>query len=379
VEEIVGVQKIFCEWFAKGQRTDADGPHEVLPYPFPVVTLNIKVDDEKRVLDQDSFEHFCRVNMNGLFNFFVSGSNKLASCCRVVNNLDVHMSIFGDGGVNIGSLRVVTINLARVGHLARTLERFKADVLRRLDDARALLLSHRQFILSNIERGACPFFDKELGFMSMGRFFLTFGINGLYEGLLEMGLDIVTPEGLAAAEDILSFITTYANDACDVPNKILFNVEQVPAESLAAKHAKKDKLLHGIDYEIYANQFVPLWMDVDIEDRLRIDGRLTKFMSGGCITHVNLTEPVQSELQMRRLVECAIRHNAEHVAVNFCFNVCQNDHVTVSGKANECPICGAKIVERFTRIVGYFTRVSAWSPARKAEFAMRKFDNAALV
>jgi len=372
---VMELQKIFCNWFARGQSTES-----FLPYPFPVVTLNLKVNDDKEVIDQETFEYFCEINMNGLFNFFVSDSNKLASCCRVINNLNVHMSVFGEGGVNIGSLRIVTLNLARMGYYAskeqdkeKALDVFFQHLDCQLEKAYHMLLAHRTFIIKQMERGACPFFTKELGYMFLERFFLTFGINGLYEGLLEMGYDMLKEEGLELSRRILKHITDYANAKCDVKQKILFNVEQVPGESLAIKHAKKDKLVHNMQYDIYANQFVPLWSDISLEERIKIDGDLAKYMSGGCITHINLADRMQSPKQMEAVVKYAIKNHCEHFAINYSYNSCTQNHITISGNATTCPICSEPIVDHITRIVGYFTSVSAWSPGRREEFKRRRF------
>jgi len=372
---VMELQKIFCNWFSRGQSTES-----FLPYPFPVVTLNLKVNDDKEVMDQETFEYFCEINMNGLFNFFVSDSNKLASCCRVINNLNVHMSVFGEGGVNIGSLRIVTLNLARIGYYAsqekekeKAIDTFFEHLDAQLDKAYHLLLAHRAFIVKQMERGACPFFKEDLGYMFLERFFLTFGINGLYEGLLEMGYDMLKEDGLELSRRILKHITDYANAKCDVKNKILFNVEQVPGESLAIKHAKKDKLVNDMSYDIYANQFVPLWSDISLEERIKIDGDLAKYMSGGCITHINLADRMQSSSQMQAVVKYAIKNHCEHFAINYSYNCCTQKHITISGNATTCPICSEQIVDHITRIVGYFTSVSAWSPGRREEFKRRRF------
>jgi ribonucleoside-triphosphate reductase len=291
------------------------------------------------------------------------------------------MSIFGDGGVNIGSLRVVTTNLARLGYITMRDAKDSPDIVSsfidnlhvQLEKSYRMLVAHRRFIEAHIARGACPFFAKDLGYMFLERFFMTFGINGLNEGLLEMGLEITQPEGLEAGKRILAYIADFANKKSDVPNKMLFNVEQVPGESLAYKHALKDTIIHDMDYKIYSNQFVSLWQDVDIEERLRIDGIMTKYMSGGCITHVNLTDQIQTDDQMKRIVMCAIKSDCEHFAINYSFNECINGHITISGKANKCPTCSGDISSRLTRIVGYFVPLNTWSPTRQQEFDARKF------
>jgi len=369
---VMEVQKIFCNWFARGQLKDS-----LLPYPFPVVTLNLKVNDHKEVIDQETFKYFCEINLNGLFNFFVSDSNKLASCCRVINNLNVHMSVFGEGGVNIGSLRIVTINLARIGNAVAKengdLDSFYEKLNVQLEKAYRMLLAHREFIKLQIQRGACPYFSNDLGFMFLERFFLTFGINGLYEGLMEMGYNMLEDDGLELSRQILKHITDYANSKCDVKEKILFNVEQVPGESLAIKHALKDKIVCDMNYSIYANQFVPLWSDINLEKRIKIDGDLTKYMSGGCITHINLVDRIGSVQQMEQVVRYAIKNSCEHFAINYSYNRCEKDHITISGNTDVCPICSGHIVDHITRVVGYFTSVSAWSPGRREEFKTRKF------
>jgi ribonucleoside-triphosphate reductase len=369
---VMEVQKIFCNWFSRGQLED-----QFLPYPFPVVTLNLKVNDNKEIVDQETFKYFCEINLNGIFNFFVSDSNKLASCCRVVNNLNVHMSVFGEGGVNIGSLRVVTLNLARIGNLVGKengdINTFYEKLDVQLDKAYQMLLAHREFIKLQIARGACPFFSKQLGFMFLERFFLTFGINGLYEGLMEMGYDMLEEDGLELSRQILKYINNYANSKCDLKEKILFNVEQVPGESLAIKHALKDKIVCGMNYSIYANQFVPLWSDINLEKRIKIDGDLTKYMSGGCISHINLVDRIGSAQQMEQIVGYAVKNHCEHFAINYSYNQCKNGHITISGTAEVCPICSDRIINHITRVVGYFTSVSAWSPGRREEFKTRKF------
>jgi ribonucleoside-triphosphate reductase len=331
-------------------------------------------------MDKETFEYFCEINMNGLFNFFVSDSNKLASCCRVINNLNVHMSVFGEGGVNIGSLRIVTLNLARMGYYAskeenkeKAIDTFFEHLDTQLDKAYHMLLAHREFIIKHMNRGACPYFSKELGYMFLERFFLTFGINGLYEGLYEMGYDMLKEDGIELSRRILKHITDYANSKCDVKEKILFNVEQVPGESLAIKHAKKDRLVNNMTYDIYANQFVPLWSDISLEERIKIDGDLAKYMSGGCITHINLADRMQSPKQMESVVKYAIKNHCEHFAINYSYNSCTQGHITISGNTSTCPICSEPIVDHITRIVGYFTSVSAWSPGRREEFKRRRF------
>ena len=51
------LQRIFCDWFYKGD------PSTGLPYRFPVVTLNLRVDQNGDILDKESLEYFSRINL----------------------------------------------------------------------------------------------------------------------------------------------------------------------------------------------------------------------------------------------------------------------------------------------------------------------------
>ncbi|KAL6613083.1 PFL-like glycyl radical enzyme [Neocallimastix sp. 'constans'] len=318
---VMEVQKIFCNWFARGQLED-----QFLPYPFPVVTLNLKVNERQEIMDQETFKYFCEINLNGVFNFFIIDSNNaLASYDHVVNNHNARMSVFGEGGVNIGSLKVVTVNLARIGKIVakenKNINDFYKKLDEQLDKTYHMLLAHRDFIKLQITRGACPFFNEQLGFMFLERFFLTFGIIGLYEGLMEMGYNILEKDGLENAHQILKYINDYANSKCDPRENILFNVEQIPSESLAVKHALKDKVVYGMNYSIYANQF----------KRIKIDGDFTKYTNGGYITYINLVDRIGSSQQMEQIVRYAIKNHCEHFTINYSYNRCDNEHITISG------------------------------------------------
>ena len=360
------VQKIFCDWFSKGD------PLSGLPYRFPVVTLNLKADENHNIIDQKALEYYSKINLEkGCFNIYISSGNKIASCCRLVNDFDLAgCDSFGNGGVSLGSHRVVTINMARIGHKAKNLEMIWPLLKEQLDQARDALIAHRKMLEEKIKGGFLPFFN--LGIMSMSRLFSTFGINGIYECLEEVGISILNEDGQKIAQELLEKIRIYASECtktCGTP----FNIEQVPAESLAIKFAEKDRLLVDSDYEIYSNQFVPLWVDCDIVDRIKIDGNFSKVLTGGGISHLNIGEKLTSPNQMRCLIEYAVKCGCEHFAINYNFCCCENKHITISGPSQNCPICGAKIVEQYTRIIGYWTPVSAWNKGRRSEHKKRIF------
>jgi len=361
------VQKIFCNWFAKGD------PSTGLPYRFPIVTLNLRIDKNKKIIDQRSFNYFSSINLDkGCFNIYISSGNKIASCCRLTNDLDmVGTDSFGNGGVSLGSHRVVTINLARLGKRAESFTHLKKLLQEQLIKSRDLLVAHRKLLKERIDQRFLPFFNY--GLMSLERLFSTFGVNGIYECMIELGISVTTQEGKQLVHELLDQIKQFSRNSA-LKHGCPFNVEQVPAESLAIKFAQKDRLLYGMDYDIYTNQFIPLWVNSDIVDRIKLDGEFSRSLTGGGISHLNIGEKLTSINQMKSLIKYAINCGCEHFAVNYNFCLCQNKHVAIAGPSEKCPICAAPIIEQYTRIAGFCVPVSTWNKGRRKEHGKRIFE-----
>ncbi|MFC1894460.1 anaerobic ribonucleoside-triphosphate reductase [Candidatus Dependentiae bacterium] len=362
------IQKIFCDWFHKGDPTTG------LPYRFPVVTLNLRVDQKGNILDGQALEYFSKINLDkGCFNIYISSGNKIASCCRLVNDLDLAgVDSFGNGGISLGSHRIVTINLARLGYISKSYDEL-LDLLKvKLEQSKDALLAHRSLLEKRVEQGFLPF--VKYGLISMSRLFSTFGIIGVYECMEQLGYSMFTDQGKKLAYDLLEYIRLYATE-CSKKYKVSFNIEQVPAESLAIKFAAKDKILYGMNYPLYSNQFIPLWVNCDIVDRIRLDGIFSKALTGGGISHLNIGEKLTHPDQMKKLINYSIKAGCEHFAINYNYCQCKKSHITISGDAKKCPICGDKIVEQYTRIIGYLTPVSSWNSGRQDEHSKRVFKN----
>ena len=124
---------------------------------------------------------------------------------------------------------------------------------------------------------------------------------------------------------------------------------------------------------LYSNQFIPLWVDCDIVDRINLDGLFSQKLTGGGISHLNVGEQLTTVDQMKRLIKHAISAGCEHFAINYNFCVCTDNHVTVGGVAKICPMCNKQIKDYYTRIIGYFTPVSSWNKGRREEIQHRVF------
>jgi len=133
--------------------------------------------------------------------------------------------------------------------------------------------------------------------------------------------------------------------------------------------------MYGLKYDIYANQFVPLWVDCDVVNRIEIDGAFSKVLTGGGISHLNIGEKLTHKDQMKKLIEYSISVGCEHFAINYNFCRCANEHTTVAGPSEKCPMCSAPIVGQYTRVVGYIVPVESWNRGRQKEHKTRVFKD----
>ncbi|MZP28662.1 anaerobic ribonucleoside-triphosphate reductase [Heliobacterium undosum] len=373
VEYVMTVQKVIAEFFAQGD------PSTGLPYRFPVMTANLSVDKDRRPIDEDFLDFISRINVKlGVLNIYANEGSKIAMCCRYVNDTErmkYRADSFGNGGLNIGSHRVVTINFPRLALDARDEKHFFVLLDRRARMARDLLLVHREEILRRrVKKGFLKFF-KPLDWFSLDMLFSTIGIHGQYEMCEFMGLPMETAEGQAFTEKVLKRTEEYAAIFSRGTGHS-FNTEEIPAESTAATLAKKDRLVYGKlqPFELYSNQYVPLIADMGTVDRIKLTGRFMKHVSGGGILHLNVQEQITDPYIMKKLILISLSEGIEHFAINYGFGICAHGHMAIVGTGTTCPICGQPITDHLTRVIGYFTRVSSWGDVRKNyEYPKRKF------
>jgi ribonucleoside-triphosphate reductase (formate) len=105
-----------------------------------------------------------------------------------------------------------------------------------------------------------------------------------------------------------------------------------------------------------------LWKDVSIWDRLDINGKYNKLLTGGGICHVTIGEKVTSD-QAKKIINYAIKAGCEHFALNAIYSICEDDHVSF-GKLIKCN-CGKDIKDYMTRVVGFFVPVSSFNKKRR--------------
>jgi ribonucleoside-triphosphate reductase len=370
VDYIMEIQKIFIELFDKGDPMLGNAP-----FRFPVVTINFskkKWGDKTVVVDNKLLKYITKKDIYR-YNIFVSEGTKTASCCRLISDsemleLAASSNSFGGSAISLGSHRVITINFNRIALEAKTKEEFYSILDQRILDAGKILKAHKELIINFKDKGLQPFIS--LGWINMNRMFSTFGMLGIYEG------SITYKDKFKASGDVTKDILEYFNKKVGEVGKelkIICNIEQIPAESFASRLAKTDRMIYGDDkvpYVIYANQFVPLWEEATMWEKMDVDGKYNQLITGGGIVHCTIGEKVTGA-QAEKIIKYSVNSGCEHFALNSIYSRCENNH-THFGDLETCPVCEAKIIEKYTRVVGFMTPVSSWGKERRTwEFPKR--------
>lgn len=198
----------------------------------------------------------------------------------------------------------------------------------------------------------------------MNRMFSTFGILGICEckDVLEKKFNI----DYDITKDILVYLNDKIHEFTKNEDGYIFNCEQIPGESYAVRLCKVDKLLFGeelVPYELFSNQWVPLWEDATIWEKLETDGKYNSLLTGGGIVHATIGETV-TKTQAKEIINYAVKSGCEHFALNAIYSKCENNHMSF-GDLELCPSCSSQIVDKYTRVVGFFVPVSSMNKTRR--------------
>lgn len=383
-ELIMFIQKTFCEWFSKGD------PITGFPYRFPVVTINTTTTKDYDFEDEDWARWVAHVDRNMCnFNLHFGDKSKISMCCRYENDLDdmnLSPDSFGNGGVNIGSHRVVTPNFVRCAlKSGGDPQKFLDECDRVIDIAGKLLYIHRVDILQKrIDKNPeyLQFFGK-LGWFSLDTMFSTIGLTGIYEVCQYMGYDILDDDGTEFTIDFMAYLKGKVKEL-RAEYGCVFNCEEIPGEQACVSLLNKDHIYFEhedmsnvpddvkdafANCKLYSNQYIPLINQSDMITRLDLSGRFMKMISGGGIVHVNCDAQIDTDEKMYELIKYGVKCGVPHFAVCYRFGKCDDHPAVIVGQSRStCPVCGKPITKTRARVIGYFSDENNWHPVRQ------KFD-----
>lgn len=371
IDEIKEYQKAFMKVLSDTRRENL--------MTFPVVSFALLRQNGKFV-DEDFAKWCCRHNMKWAdSNIFVSEDvTSLSNCCRLKSNIKElgYFNSIGGSALEVGSIKVNTINLARIAYETTSEEEYLEALKGRVITCAKTLDVIRDIMRRNTEKGLLP--NYALGIINMKSQYNTIGIIGVYEALQkfgytyhdEFGNTYYKDEGVEFAKKILATITEIKDEF--VKDKdYMMNIEQVPGERAAAVLMEKDKLFfpdEKYDLPLYGNQWIPLGIKTTIAEKVRVSAILDKACSGGSIVHINISSPFNSFDEAWYMMNYVADAGVNYFAFNLRISACDNNHGFFG---DTCPECGHPVETTYQRIVGFLTPTKTYSEARKKEFAMR--------
>lgn len=372
IEEIMEYQKSFMEVCSDIRS------HNMMT--FPVLTFSLLYQDNQFV-DQEFAKWACKHNMKwNDSNFYCSDKvTSLSNCCRLLSDIeDSYFNSIGGTALEVGSVKVNTINLARIAYESEgNIDDYLDILCERVIECLDTLDTVRHIITRNIEKGLLPNYTQ--GLISLENQYNTIGINGIYETLKffnmtledEFGNVSYTDAGVEFAEDILGMINEVKSNYI-AKKDYKGNIEQVPAERCAAILKQKDMMLYPDEVidemPLYGNQWIPLGVKSTLFEKISLSAILDKACSGGSIAHLNLEAPLTDFNEAWRLLNYIASEGVTYFAFCTRINTCEHNHAFF-GKT--CSTCGGAVKTTWTRIVGFLTPISSYSKERAGEFKLR--------
>jgi len=377
-EEIINFQKWYMEVMSEIRSQ--------CMFTFPVSTISLLRKDGK-FADEEFAKWAVEHNMKWSdSNLFIDDSvNSLSNCCRLKSNISDlgYFNSIGGTALKVGSVKVSTINLARIALDTKTEEEYLKELENRVYVNLMALDRVRNIIERNVEKGLLPNFTY--GLIDFEHLYNTIGFIGVYETMKKFKYINVDDLGNV----------TYTDKACEFGEKIfktmratadrfiaenncnyMINTEQIPGESAAVKLMKKDKYFYPkakiYDLPLYGNQFMPLGIQATGQERIRVQALFDSYCNGGSILHYNIDAPFDSFEKAWKMTNYIADKHVTYFAFNTKISCCKNNHAFYG---DICPICGEKKDGEYTRVVGFYTKTNSWSKERRNEFKLRRWDN----
>ena len=376
IEGIMDFQKLFLETMSEIRS------HNMMTFPVNSISL---LRQNGKFVDEEFARYACEHNRKwNDSNLFVDSSvNSLSNCCRLKSNIEDlgYFNSIGGTALKVGSVKVSTINLARLALENNTEEKY----LQALRDIVILDLQAldvvRTIIRRNVEKGLLKNFTYNL--VDFEHLYNTIGFLGIYETMKtfgyitvdELGNTFYTEKAEAFGKKIFDTIHEVKAEFMKTVDYQI-NCEQIPAETAAAKLMRKDIFFYPRktvkDLPLYGNQFIPLGIKTTLQERIRIASLFDGFCNGGSILHINIDAPFNSKEAAWDMLNYVADQGVTYFAFNIKIQACKHNHAFY-GK--QCPICGEPVETEYTRIVGFFTPIKSYSKERTAEFKLREWED----
>lgn len=362
-QEMDMINRAFAEVMLKG---DAKG--KVFPFPIPTYNITKDFNWDNEVLDP-LWEMTAKYGIPYFSNFInsdMSPDDARSMCCRLrLDNRELRRrggGLFGSNPMT-GSIGVVTLNMARLGHISANIDDLYERLDRLMDASKESLQIKRQILEKLTEANLYPYSKfylrkiKEQSGFYWNNHFNTIGVNGMNECMVNMlGKDLTDPETQHLTAQILSYMRDRMSSFQEETG-VLFNLEATPGEGVTYRFAKSDQSLfgtaiHSANHDAvieqgaepyYTNSSqLPVGATDDIFDALDMQDQLQTLYTGGTVLHGFLGERLPNGQAAKRLVKAiAENYRLPYFTLTPTFSICPI-HGYIAGEHEFCPLCDAE-------------------------------------
>lgn len=361
-KEMDMINKAFAEVMMEG---DAKGR----VFTFPIPTYNITSDfDWKNPILEPVWEMAAKYGIPYFSNFINSDmdpDDARSMCCRLrIDNTELRKRGGGLFGANplTGSIGVLTINMARLGYLAKDKRDYYERLERLMDLADESLTIKRKNIEKFTDEGLYPYARVYLSSVKerFGKYwqnhFATIGINGMNESMINfMGKDLGDPEARKFALDVMDFMNKKILEY-QMKTGNMYNLEATPAEGAAYRFARTDKkqfsdivvaneegFNEGAEPYYTNSSWHPVNYTDDIFQLLDEQDEFQTKYTGGTVLHNYVGERIYDTVQFRKLIKkIAETYKMPYFTITPTFSICPK-HGYLSGEHYFCPKCDEEI------------------------------------
>jgi ribonucleoside-triphosphate reductase len=316
--------------------------------------------------------------------------NVFAQCCRLVLAPDSQdWEDFYKGCMRTGSLQVVTINLPRIAYEANGDDEKLFEILeKRMELAREVIELKREIIIKRMKQGALPFLTQDVNgepYYRVDKVVRSIGFVGLNEMLkAHIGQELHESKdawrfGLEVIKRMMDITLEWSKETGQ-----RWVITQTPAESCAHRLALLDlKEFNGkavvqgnveTGAVYYTNSsHVRVSADVPLFERLKIEGSFHPLCNGGMMAHVWIGESSPNpELLWELTKKIATKTLIGYWAYTKDMTFCRSCGKLSGGINRSCPFCNSSDVEWYSRVTGYYQRVSGWNDGKRQELLDRR-------
>lgn len=317
--------------------------------PFPVLNMSITKDfnwDNK--LAETMFKGIGSMGLPVINNYVNSDydpDSVKSMCCSLRLDMTKLMKSNGSFGANdnSGSIGVVTINLALMGHLATSKDNLKELIKDNMYVAAEVLGNKRAFIEDWHKLGMYPRLQQFID--DFHSFFSTIGIGGMNEMCLNfLGKSIDTEEGIELSMEVLDYMNEVLGELQTQSTHwyngrgVYWNLEATPLEGATRRLAQgmhkyyPDAITSNGTQQDYITRgtLLPVDQRYTLKFATEHQQRIQDKLSGGA----NFAHYLEAPIDDWKVTRSIVRRIVNNTSLPF---------VSISPMVNICPLCHQRI------------------------------------